>query len=46
MFTGEDSDERIIEIEIEIRDVTFIEDVFPNRGDINNSFYLYEMEEE
>lgn len=44
MFTGEDSDERIIEIEI--RDVTFIEDVFPNRGDINNSFYLYEMEEE
>ena len=44
VFIGEDSDGRITEIES--RDVTFLEDHFPKKEDVDKGYHLYEVEEE
>lgn len=43
MFIGDDSNGQVIEIES--RDMTFIEDNFYNIGDIDKNLHLYEMKE-
>ena len=43
-MVGEDSDGRVTEIES--RDVIFLKNDFPKKGNIDISSHLYEMEEE
>lgn len=44
MFIGEDLYRRLTKNES--RDVTFIEDVFPKKNDVDKSLYLYEIKNE
>ena len=41
MFIGEHEDGTVIELES--RDVTFLEDDFPRTGEIDRDLHLYEM---
>ena len=43
MFIGEQADGSVTEMES--RDVTFLENDFPSRGEINKDFQLHEMED-
>ena len=43
VFFGEEADGRVIEIES--RDVVFLEDDYPTRGEIEKNFQFYEMED-
>ena len=43
VFIGEHSDRRVTEIES--RDVTFLEDDFPSKGEVKKEFQLYEIED-
>ena len=43
MFVGEEADGRVIEIES--RDVVFLEDDYPTKGEIEKNFQFYEMED-
>ena len=43
MFVGEEADGRVTEIES--RDVVFLEEDYPTRGEINKDFQFYEMED-
>ena len=43
MFVGEEADERVTEIES--RDVVFLKEDYPTRGEINKDFQFYEMED-
>ena len=43
MFIGENDDESIIEIEL--RDIDFLEEDFPNRGEVGKVIDLYEIED-
>ena len=43
MFVGEEADGRVTEIES--RDVVFLEEDYPTRGEIEKHFQFYEMED-